>query len=1197
MPKPRAATARTDRAVPPLVRSKLSLPNPAGPVLDRPRLLAALAEHQARSLTLITAEAGYGKTTLAGAFVERMRRPVVWYSLMPSDADPVLFGRYLLEGFRRDTPRFGRDFERALDETRPGTRSIEMLGGTLANEFATLRGPATLLVLDDFQEVAGNPQVVALTDTILRFLPPSVRVVIASRGTPPLALERLRAKGELFELTSSHLRLTREELAKLFAEVYRRPLVEAELVALEETTLGWPTAVHLIHESLRRAPDRGLEAVIEDFRTSSLDLHDYLSVEVFRRFDEESRRLLERTAALARFDVGLAAAMAGMPDPRARLDALTRRGLLRTYGSGEHTSYECHELVRRFLRQEVEARGGADAWQELEGEAGRALESRGDDELALRHYLAARRGADASRLLHAMAPQFLRAGRAATLAQHLADLPIEWRKNDPTLMVALADAQGALGDWNAAEPAYDQALAHARASGEREVECRALVGLGKIYNLRGKHEQVLGMAERGLALATDLPGQAVPTDLPIDVRVRLLQMKAGAHFYLGQFGAAVRVLDEVRSILPVSADAELVIPTIHNLAVALHNQGRFREASEEFRAALASLGGGGSGSGGSTPRAALYQYNLALLQCDLGELADAKRAAEEGLQVAQRFSHRAHEAMCHLALSQALVGTGDLDGALSSLRRAEDLNAELRMEVIAADLLALRARVFCARGQYRRAVDFLERAIERLAGGADNPRFSDFQASLAWCELRAGRPRVAHDRLSPLLPKTEAGEDAYQRMRVHYWLAETKLALAEPGQAEPLLRTALSLVRERGYDYFLAVQAREEPEPVLHALRNGIELDAAAAALATAGGDIEEPLLDLLERAKPAVAEAALSVLAEQGGPLAHSRLEEMSASRRELASAMRAALRRITERLSRGAPAAADAAAASASPFETPRLTLFGPPRLSIDGRTVSASVWRSQRAFQVLVYLALHPQGATREELIELFWPGRRARAARQNFHPTLSYVRSALPRAAAAPIERSGETYRLSRAYSMTCDAWEIERAFADAKQARDPAERLASLERAAALAHAPFLQGFYGDWAVELQARMRDRLEKLHLDLGELAARRGDFDSAIDCFRRASELDEFRESTRLALMEALVRAGNRPAALAEYEKLKSRLRSELGVEPLPETDETVRRLFAGESVHEWDVDSAQNTSPQKVMKIGQARLKPLAGSSSR
>jgi len=171
-------------------------------------------------------------------------------------------------------------------------------------------------------------------------------------------------------------------------------------------------------------------------------------------------------------------------------------------------------------------------------------------------------------------------------------------------------------------------------------------------------------------------------------------------------------------------------------------------------------------------------------------------------------------------------------------------------------------------------------------------------------------------------------------------------------------------------------------------------------------------------------------------------------------------------------------------------------------------------------------------------------------------------------------------------------------ADGKRARDEAERRAALDRAAELAGAPYLQGFYGDWAVELQGRMRDRLEKLHLELGELGARRADFDVAIEHFRRASELDEFRESTRLALMEALVRAGNRPAALAEYEKLKSRLRAELGVEPLPETDETVRRLLAGETVSDWPSSTEAQPKPgQRDAKIGQARIKSGMQGSSR
>ena len=178
------AAARAGRTGPePLLRAKLSRPQPGDQILERSRLLRALGENSARPLTLLVADAGYGKTTLLATYVRSLPRPVVWYSLMPSDADPIVFGRYLLEGFRREHPRFGRDIERALEEGRPGGRLGEMLGGTIAGALAALKGPAHLLVLDDFQEVAGELQVLALVDTLLRHLPERVHTGVgASRA-------------------------------------------------------------------------------------------------------------------------------------------------------------------------------------------------------------------------------------------------------------------------------------------------------------------------------------------------------------------------------------------------------------------------------------------------------------------------------------------------------------------------------------------------------------------------------------------------------------------------------------------------------------------------------------------------------------------------------------------------------------------------------------------------------------------------------------------------------------------------------------------------------------------------------------------------------------------------------------------------------------------------------------------------------
>src|SRR6185503_13146340 len=200
------------------------------------------------------------------------------------------------------------------------------------------------------------------------------------------------------------------------------------------------------------------------------------------------------------------------------------------------------------------------------------------------------------------------------------------------------------------------------------------------------------------------------------------------------------------------------------------------------------------------------------------------RAAEEGLVAAQRFSNRSQECGCHQARAQILAQGGDLEGALADLRRAEELNAELRMEVIAADLLALRGRIFCARGEYRRGAEFLRMAVER-SGRADAPRM---EVALAWCELRAGRVGTARDLLAAIAGRVDAGEDDLLRTRVNYWLGEARLALEETPEAMRHLERALRLARERGYQHFLSTQAREEPGPLLAALARSIEPDLVA---------------------------------------------------------------------------------------------------------------------------------------------------------------------------------------------------------------------------------------------------------------------------------------------------------------------------------------------------------------------------------
>ena len=279
-------------------------------------------------------------------------------------------------------------------------------------------------------------------------------------------------------------------------------------------------------------------------------------------------------------------------------------------------------------------------------------------------------------------------------------------------------------------------------------------------------------------------------------------------------------------------------------------------------------------------------------------------------------------------------------------------------------------------------------------------------------------------------------------------------------------------------------------------------------------------------------------------------------------------------------------------------RLVLFGPARLEIDGRPLPASAWRAQRAFQLLIYLAIHPAGAHRDQLLEAFWPGRQLAAGRKNFHPTLSYIRSVLPDAGVPVLARDAERYRLDPRYPLSCDAWDFDRLLEEERHAPTTGTRRQVLDAAATLAALPYLDGLYGDWADEAQTRMRDRVEQVLIRCGEAGMKDEDYESALTPLRRAVELDGFREQTRVAVIECLVRTGNRRAARVEYERLGSLLRTELDVDPLPETVSQITALLGGAlGSRPEDLDdspaSSQLLGRQPVPAIGQVRLKSLGG----
>ena len=232
-----------DRAAGPLLATKLYIPKRRGGLVVRARLLEHLRRGVDARLTLVSAPAGFGKTTLLAEWLGEMSAAdscVAWLSLDPSDNEPAVFWTYVVTALRGAVPSVG---SRVLELIASSPLSTELVLTTLLNELAAVPGEVWA-VIDDYHLV-DHPDIRAGMTRLLEHLPPSVHVVLGTRADPDLPLARWRARGELVEIRAGDLRFTAEEAAAYLTEVAGQQLAAADVDLLEERTEGWIAALQL----------------------------------------------------------------------------------------------------------------------------------------------------------------------------------------------------------------------------------------------------------------------------------------------------------------------------------------------------------------------------------------------------------------------------------------------------------------------------------------------------------------------------------------------------------------------------------------------------------------------------------------------------------------------------------------------------------------------------------------------------------------------------------------------------------------------------------------------------------------------------------------------------------------------------------------------------------------------------------------
>jgi LuxR family maltose regulon positive regulatory protein len=781
-----------------LVTTKLRAPRLRPNLVARPRLGEALAAGEGRILTLVSAPAGFGKTTLLGAWAEGWSArggSVAWVSLEESDNDPARFLTYLVGALRSVEPCFGEGILASLRS--PGFPPVEALATALVNELADLP-QEIVLVLDDYHEISAGP-IHALVSFLLEHLPENAHIVISGRADPPLPLPKLRARGQIAELRAAELRFTTEEAAAFLNDAMGLELSADDVAALEGVTEGWVAALQLAALTMQ---DRGdVSGFLEAFSGSNRHVLDFLSEEVLAHQPEDVRRFLLDTAVLERMSASLCDALTGRTDGQEMLERLERENLFVVALDDERRWYRYHHLFADFLRSRLE-RESPERLVEAHRRASDWYERGRWPTEAIGHALASQDHELAVRLVERHMGEVLERSEGATFDRWLEAIPITLVRSRPRLCLARAYRAMVGGRPDVLEPLLeDTERAFAASDGPDESAAAESTQTGWLANipgavavLRADIARLRGDADGTTWLAQQALGHLSAED-------RLLRSLAEwnlarARWMRGELVEAERALADIFAAWRVVEERYLALIACWDLGRVQSARGCLRTALHTYRQGLAL-----EVESESPPAAAavgIAQVGLAEVLREQDELDAALRHATEGIERCKQLASPQPQAAGLVTLARIRQARGDLVGALEAVGEAERFGPGPEVIHLFNPVPVEKARLLLVGGEVAQAARW---TAERGLGVEDDLGYvrEPEHLILARVLIAGHEPEQALRLLDRLLSVAELSERMGSVIEILALQALALWACDEKEQAVNTLGQALFLGESKGY--------------------------------------------------------------------------------------------------------------------------------------------------------------------------------------------------------------------------------------------------------------------------------------------------------------------------------------------------------------------------------------------------------------
>ncbi len=569
----RPLLAQRSQPLPPLLATKHHVPRPRTHLVPRAHLVERLQQGVERALTLVSAPAGFGKTTLLAQWFAQSGMPVAWLSLEAEDNDPTRFLSYLIAALQTLDAQIGTTALAMLHTPQPP--SPEAVLAVLTNDLASHDAGDFAFVLDDYHVITADPIHRGMT-FLLEHLPPQMHLILVSRADPPLPLARLRAGGQLTEVRAADLRFSTAEVRTFLESVMGLDLPPEAIAALEHRTEGWIAGLQLAALSLQGRAD--ISGFLTAFTGSHRFVLDYLSEEVLTRQEASVQTFLLHTSILERLNGPLCDAVMGQEGSQAILEALDRANLFVVALDDERHWYRYHHLFAEVLRRHLqqieptlvpELHQRASTWyeqHELLAEAVQHALSVPDFELA-------------ARLIEPIALPVTHQGQLPTVLGWLNALPEALVRTRPFLCVCHAVLLVLTNQLEAAEARLQEAE---RRIQEELPAQQAQIIMGYVLTTRAGIASFSG----NTTLTVSLARQALELLPEAEVIPRMGAMAGVAQAYLVSGDVTPATEHEIATavaLIRTSDNLFAIVGSIMLLARLRLLQGRLRQAAATYR--------------------------------------------------------------------------------------------------------------------------------------------------------------------------------------------------------------------------------------------------------------------------------------------------------------------------------------------------------------------------------------------------------------------------------------------------------------------------------------------------------------------------------------------------------------------------------------------------------------------------------------